>query len=206
MNKEDEALKLALDAAYLAGFKASDEGYKLEYGLSFPEGDGYWKKNRDDVVTRIKQAFAAKPQTPTQCGACGDMDAAHQAKCTVPTCWVRGEAVAEPVQPVAWLYHDAKSLEDLLEAERNCRFTNSVLLSIRRHKGYRNETPLYTTPPAEQPATVQEPVAWMYEDMMGIVGVRVQKERPIVARPVTPLYTTPPAAQPADIGIKGGAA
>ena len=45
---------------------------------------------------------------------------------------------------------------------------------------------------AEQPAQ-QEPVAWMYEDMMGLVGVRVQKEKPIVARPVTPLYTSPPA-------------
>ncbi len=44
-------------------------------------------------------------------------------------------------------------------------------------------------------APVQEPVAWMYEDMMGLVGVIVQKEKPIVARPVTPLYTTPPAAQ-----------
>jgi hypothetical protein len=49
-----------------------------------------------------------------------------------------------------------------------------------------------------QPAPVQEPVAWMYEDMMGVVGVRVQKEKPIVARPVTPLcLCTPPAAQPA---------
>jgi hypothetical protein len=46
-------------------------------------------------------------------------------------------------------------------------------------------------------APVQEPVAWMYEDMMGLVGVRVQKEKPIVARPVTPLcLCTPPAAQP----------
>ena len=45
-------------------------------------------------------------------------------------------------------------------------------------------------------APVQEPVAWMYEDMMGLVGVRVQKEKPIVVRPVTPLcLCTPPAAQ-----------
>ena len=35
----------------------------------------------------------------------------------------------------------------------------------------------------------------MYEDMMGLVGIRVQKEKPIVARPVTPLYTSPPAQQ-----------
>jgi len=46
----------------------------------------------------------------------------------------------------------------------------------------------------EQPEPVHEPVAWMYEDMMGLVGVRVQKEKPIVARPVTPLYTAPPAS------------
>jgi hypothetical protein len=48
---------------------------------------------------------------------------------------------------------------------------------------------------------MQEPVAWMYEDMMGLVGVRVQKEKPIVARPVTPLYTTPPAAQRQWVGL-----
>jgi hypothetical protein len=46
--------------------------------------------------------------------------------------------------------------------------------------------------PVQQSRSDVEPVAWMYEDMMGLVGVRVQKEKPIVARPVTPLYTTPP--------------
>jgi hypothetical protein len=54
---------------------------------------------------------------------------------------------------------------------------------------------------ADRAAPVQEPVAWMYEDMMGLVGVRVQKEKPIVARPVTPLYTTPPAAQRQWVGL-----
>ena len=42
----------------------------------------------------------------------------------------------EPEQePVAWLYRDAS------------------LLSIRRHEEYRNETPLYTTPPHCKPLT-----------------------------------------------------
>ena len=51
-------------------------------------------------------------------------------------------------------------------------------------------------------APVQEPVAWMYEDMMGLVGVRVQKEKPIVARPVTPLcLCNPPAAQRQWVGL-----
>jgi hypothetical protein len=50
---------------------------------------------------------------------------------------------------------------------------------------------------------VQEPVAWMYEDMMGLVGVRVQKEKPIVARPVTPLcLCNPPAAQRQWVGLE----
>ena len=90
--------------------------------------------------------------------------------------------------------------------------------------GWLSET-LYTTPPAQQDiqrltalvraqqitidklekalaAPVQEPVAWMYEDMLGLVGVRVQKEKPIVARPVTPLcLCTPPAAQRQWVGL-----
>jgi hypothetical protein len=42
----------------------------------------------------------------------------------------------------------------------------------------------------------------MYEDMMGLVGVRVQKEKPIVARPVTPLcLCNPPAAQRQWVGL-----
>jgi hypothetical protein len=58
------------------------------------------------------------------------------------------EALAKQEQgePVAWLYHDAGSLEEMLEAERKCFNLHSVLLSIRRHEAYRNETPLYTTP------------------------------------------------------------
>ena len=58
-------------------------------------------------------------------------------------------------------------------------------------------------PLKQKPApTVQEPVAWMYEDMMGLVGVRVQKEKPIVARPVTPLCLCTPPAQPAPVACE----
>jgi hypothetical protein len=52
----------------------------------------------------------------------------------------------EQSEPVAWLYHDAGSLKEMLEAERKCLNIHSVLLSIRRYEAYRNETPLYTTP------------------------------------------------------------
>jgi hypothetical protein len=67
---------------------------------------------------------------------------------------------------------------------------------IARHPGLAEELK------AMDAAPVQEPVAWMYEDMMGLVGVRVQKEKPIVARPVTPLcLCTPPAAQRQWVGL-----
>ncbi len=63
MTKE-EALDfdLALDAAYLAGFNASGEGYNGEYPFrdhgAHPEQDAGWIKNRDNELTAIKQARA----------------------------------------------------------------------------------------------------------------------------------------------------
>ena len=47
----------------------------------------------------------------------------------------------------------------------------------------------------------QEPVAWMYEDMQGYIGIMRQKAKPIVARPVTPLYIHPP--QRTWVGLEG---
>lgn len=57
-------------------------------------------------------------------------------------------ADAPVAEPVAYLYHDAPSLQALIENERNGFPVNSVLLSIKRQSQCRNETPLYTRPPA----------------------------------------------------------
>jgi hypothetical protein len=62
------------------------------------------------------------------------------------------EALTKPKEPVAWLYHDAPTLEDCLDNERLGFPVNSVLLTIRRRAGMRNETPLYTHP-APSPLT-----------------------------------------------------
>jgi len=60
---KDEAMKLALEAAYLAGFKASGEGYNGEYPFGdrseHPEQDKNWCAERDDF---IKQALAVPVQ------------------------------------------------------------------------------------------------------------------------------------------------
>jgi hypothetical protein len=61
---KDEALDLALEAAYLAGFNASGEGYNGEYGIDCPEENAIWKKDRDNALTAIKQARSAPVQEP----------------------------------------------------------------------------------------------------------------------------------------------
>jgi hypothetical protein len=57
-----EAMKLALEAAYLAGFNASGEGYNGEYPFrdhdAHPEQDVDWMQERDK---HIKQALAEQP-------------------------------------------------------------------------------------------------------------------------------------------------
>ncbi|MGL4678566.1 MAG: hypothetical protein ACRCWC_04200 [Plesiomonas shigelloides] len=55
-------------------------------------------------------------------------------------------------EPVAWLYHDASSLEELLAFERDgLVVTCSVLMSLKREKQYKNETPLFAAPPPNKP-------------------------------------------------------
>jgi len=57
--KKDEALKAALEAAYLAGFNDSAEGYNSEYPFGgkdqAPTKDAHWIKGRDNY---IKEALA----------------------------------------------------------------------------------------------------------------------------------------------------
>jgi hypothetical protein len=53
---------------------------------------------------------------------------------------------------------------------------------------------IYTTPPAAQPAPVQEPVAWMQSDE---VHISLWKDD----YHTIPLYTTPPAAQRPWVGL-----
>ncbi|CAB5220185.1 hypothetical protein UFOVP232_78 [uncultured Caudovirales phage] len=60
-----EALKLALEAAYLAGFDASGEGYNAEYPFGDhkkdPEQDAAWVKHRDNA---LREALAQPEQEP----------------------------------------------------------------------------------------------------------------------------------------------
>lgn len=66
---KDEALDLALKAAYLAGFNASGEGYNGEYPFGDnnqnPEHYPAWCKDRENELIAIKQARAAPVQEPS---------------------------------------------------------------------------------------------------------------------------------------------
>lgn len=57
-----EAMKLALEAAYLAGWNASGEGYNSEYPFGDharnPEEDSAWIKDRDNA---LRKALAEQP-------------------------------------------------------------------------------------------------------------------------------------------------
>jgi len=62
MTTKDEALKLALEAAYLAGFNDSAEGYNGEYPFrdhgATPTKDRHWIDRRDEY---IRKALAEQP-------------------------------------------------------------------------------------------------------------------------------------------------
>ena len=64
---KDEALDKALEAAYLAGFNASGEGYNFEHPFqrhnAHPEQDAGWVKGRDNKLSAIKR-YAAMLHTP----------------------------------------------------------------------------------------------------------------------------------------------
>jgi hypothetical protein len=57
-----------LEAAYLAGFNASGEGYNGEFPFDDrdqkPQHDPAWCKDRDNALTAIKQARSAPVQEP----------------------------------------------------------------------------------------------------------------------------------------------
>jgi hypothetical protein len=64
-----ETMKLALEAAYLAGFNASGEGYNGEYPFDVtvnrPEQNGAWVRDRDIYVSKALAEQPA-PQDPEE--------------------------------------------------------------------------------------------------------------------------------------------
>ena len=63
-----EAMKLALEAAYLAGWNASGEGYNSEYPFGDharnPEEDSAWIKDRDNALRKALAEQPAQQQEP----------------------------------------------------------------------------------------------------------------------------------------------
>ena len=132
MTTQTEALKMALESAYLAGFNASGEGYNGEYPFDevvhTPVENRVWKKDRDNY---IKEALAQQEGQSNYCLQCEALSrelaalktqqSNEQSKCNhtktitradidgnqiETTCGECGERVAqqsnEQVEPVAW--------------------------------------------------------------------------------------------------------
>ena len=75
------------------------------------------------------------------------------------------EPEQEQAEPVAWMYHDASSIESLLNNERNGLPVNSTLISFKRRAEYRNETPLYAAPQGQTELLKQALEALQYLDV-----------------------------------------
>jgi len=159
-----EAMKLALEALQL--IKEADSHYAT------PKQVCDARALYEPTIKALEEALAKQeePLPPVEIGVDVTSDGA-----SVVAFYRRPDAVMEmfysqfhPLakqeqgEPVAWLYHDAGSLEEMLEAERKCLNIHSVLLSIRRHEAYRNETPLYTTPQQRKPLTDAATIAGLH--------------------------------------------
>ena len=125
---KDEALKLALEAAYLAGFNDSGEGYNGEYPFrdhcASPLKDHHWILRRDEY---IQKALAQPEQEPVE-----------------PDGWlysliVEGQVVNEKFTSVNW----------------DTRYEPFGRRGVD-HGGKVTKTPLYTTPPQRKPLTDEE--------------------------------------------------
>ena len=107
---KDEALDKALEAAYLAGFNASGEGYNFEHPFqrhnAHPEQDAGWVKGRDNKLSAIKR-YAAMLHTPPAPVPLTDEQARD-----MPDCWV----VVKNGQILAT--HDGPSHYDGIQAVR----------------------------------------------------------------------------------------
>jgi hypothetical protein len=110
----------ALEAAYLAGFNASGEGYNGEYPFEHKgkncTDDPIWCKDRDNELAAIKQALAAQQE--------------HEPE-NEPYV-----SLASVQEPVAWMDVDEKGVWSGL------RYWSEP--------DNRHEVALYTTPPAAQ--------------------------------------------------------
>ncbi len=97
-----EAMKQALEAAYLAGFNASGEGYNGEYPfgdkMQDPAENRVWKKDRDNYVS---QAIADLEKQ--EHGSPEDMYVGMHKHLNCPHCGGSGhiDDVAEKQEPVA---------------------------------------------------------------------------------------------------------
>ena len=124
--KEREALKLALEAAYLAGFNASGEGYNGEYPfgdkMQNPAEDRVWKKDRDNYIEEVlaQPELCKYGQEPKSCTS-SPMDC----QCALDATFAQPEQ-----EPVAFICQGNAYMAD--DVDEYCTAEH---------------TPLYTTPP-----------------------------------------------------------
>jgi hypothetical protein len=197
---DKEALKLALEAAYLAGFNASGEGYNGEYGIDCPEENAIWKKGRDNELTAIKQALVAQ-QEPVAWLYPEGLEALKAGKCWTAYGTKQDDncnisvylaAVAPKVEPVktecdGFDSHPAAPVQEPVGDDWTPCMKLPVVVHVRQQR------------PGESHVSTREGITPVKPDdliMRGVSGEEYPIGRKIFEQTYT-LDTTPPAAQPA---------
>jgi hypothetical protein len=122
----------ALEAAYLAGFNASGEGYNGEYPfgdhVQDPEEDAVWCKDRDDELTAIKQARALdkKAENARELGL--DYEPADGTQ--VSKVWWDGEKLMAKPIPLEDIYQPAPVQEPEI-VQRVKRYAGQTMRTAR---------------------------------------------------------------------------
>jgi hypothetical protein len=214
-----------LKAAYLAGFNASGEGYNGEYPfgdhVQDPEEDAAWRKNRDDELTAIKQALAAQHEhepenEPFVSLASVQEPVAYRSLlasgsytyCNTPQFFDNAQALytTPPAQPAPVQERTDYAVHlnhcNIGECEGVCKYGDDDCPALE-HADMKAKWDR-PTPPAAQPAPVQEPVAYaVYHRMGGGKSLHWPEQHSengdANEYKLFPLYTTLPAAQPASV-------
>ena len=175
MTTKDEALKLALEAAYLAGFNDSAEGYNGEYPFrdygGTPIKDRLWVARRDEYIREALAEQPAQQQEPSMAykvKMCPRQECASAAKCMSVACSSR--AYIKPEQPAQqhieyclWARNGHTPCPHVQPAQRQepVAVVNGVYASRIEWKCTpkffpADGTNLYTTPPQRKPLTDEE--------------------------------------------------
>ena len=190
-----EVLKLALEAAYLAGFDASGEGYNAEYPFGDhkkdPEQDAAWVKDRDNALRQaLAQPEQFKPDYNTEAVLVEEMqrmakrieELEKPVECMCGICKLtqrrtltNEEVLAQPDYRAVKTYHEGEPVYGAQQEPvgKFARFTDGIWREVTDGSA---GVHLYTTPPQPEQNLSCKSVQARLATAWGYVKAQSQQE------------------------------